>query len=130
MCERMRVCIRATVADSPLTRFNFQPSSAQCEIYLFTTYQGGHGGVGWKVCWKTWGSNRVHNQAKLSSTKCSENHRDRTDSAIYLIKEEPESRQPILQQWKYFHSVLPISSESELNTYVMPLPQPWWRFIC
>lgn len=72
--------------------------------------------------WKAQGSNRVHNQAKLSSTLCSESHRDPTLTQQYLIKEEPDSRQPLLQERKCRHSVLPISPASELNTYIMLLP--------
>ncbi len=68
------------------------------------------------------GSNRVHNQAKLSSTYCSESHRGPTLTQQYLKKEEPESRQSTLQEWKHCHSVLPISPASELNTYITPLP--------
>lgn len=97
------VYVRETAEDSPLARINFQPSVAQCEIYLYTTFQGGNGSLGWKMCgwiWKSRGSNRVHNQAKLSSTY----HRESTLTQQYYIKKEPESRQSMLQEWKYCHS--------------------------
>lgn len=68
-----------------------------------------------KCVWKAWGSNKVHNQAKLSSTSCSENHRDPTLTQQNPIKEASESRQSMPQEWKHCHSVLPASPASELN---------------
>jgi len=38
--------ITETVAGSHSTTINFQPSDAQCEICLCTTFQGGTGGLG------------------------------------------------------------------------------------
>lgn len=63
----------------------------------------------------------MHNQAKLSSTS-SENHRDPILTQQYLIKEETESRQSMHQEWKYCPSVLPVSPESEQNTFKKPHP--------
>lgn len=88
--------------------------------------------LGWKMCgcvWKAWGSNKVHNQAKLSSTSCWENQRDPTLTQQNLIEEASESRQSMFQEWKYCHSVLPVSPASELNTYKKShflILQPWW----
>lgn len=40
--------LRHTV--STLNSINFQPSRAQCEIYLYATFQGGNGGLGRSMC--------------------------------------------------------------------------------
>lgn len=108
-----------TVADSTLARINF--SGAHWEIYLHITFQGGNRSLGWKMRGRIWtsrGYNRMHNQAKLSSTY----YREPKLTQQYLIKEEPKSRQAMLQGWKCCPSLLPVSPASELNSYITPLP--------
>lgn len=76
------ICITETMEDSPLTRINFQPSGAQCEIYLYTTFQGGNGGLGWKMC----GCMGIKQSAQSSKTELNilfrKPQRPDTDSAI------------------------------------------------
>lgn len=108
----------------PLPEFTVQLSCAHCETHTYTTIEDVNGGLGFKMCgciWKAWRSNKVHNQAKLSSTS-SENHRDPILTQQYLIKEETESRQSMPQEWNYSPSALPVSPESEPTTFKMPHP--------
>lgn len=119
------LCMRIIVTIARFSPYqNLQLSCAHCETHTYTTIEDVNGGLGFKMCgciWKAWRSNKVHNQAKLSSTS-SENHRDPILTQQYLIKEETESRQSMPQEWNYSPSALPVSPESEPTTFKMPHP--------
>lgn len=90
--------IRETVADSPLTRINFQPSCAQCEIYLYTFFIRVVMVVWDRRCVDAFGRNRNQTGCTIEQNWAQEDHRDLILTQHYLMKDEKESRQFMLQE--------------------------------
>lgn len=78
--------IRETVADSPLTRINFQPSCAQCEIYLYTFFIRVVMVVWERRCVDAFGRNR--NQTGCTKLSSRRPQRPDTDSALSCERRE------------------------------------------
>lgn len=113
--EALCMCVRDTVADSHLTTIHFQLSSAQCENLFIYNFSG-----------MRLESMGIKQSAQSSKTELNILFRkyQRPDNDSAISQKRPESRQPMLQEREYYHSVLPISPASELNSYILPLPYP------